>query len=144
MKVPTGDADFVVKLIDVFPEGFEYASSYCCDPDIKQKALGGYQMLVRGEIMRGRYRNSLEKPEPFDPAKIEKVKLVLPDVAHTFRKGHRLMVQVQSSWFPLFDSNPQKYVDIYRCGESDFTTAEIELFHGPDHPSCVILPELSR
>ena len=80
--------------------------------------MGGYQMLVRGEIMRGKFRNSFENPEPFTPNKIEKVKFDLPDVAHTFKKGHRLMIQIQSSWFPLADRNPQKFVNIY---EADMT-----------------------
>ena len=101
-------------------------------------------MLVRAEIMRGRYRNSFEKPEAFDPAKIERVKFTLPDVAHTFKKGHRLMIQVQSSWFPLFDANPQKFVDIYHCNESDFTPAEIRVHHSAAHASRVLLPVLSK
>ena len=75
----------------------------------------GYQMLVRGEIMRGKFRNSFETPVPFTPNKIEKVKFELPDVAHTFKKGHRLMIQIQSSWFPLADRNPQKFVNIYEA-----------------------------
>ena len=77
--------------------------------------MGGYQMLVRGEIMRGKFRNSFENPEPFTPNKIETVKFELPDVAHTFKKGHRMMIQIQSSWFPLADRNPQKFMNIYEA-----------------------------
>ncbi|HZE84005.1 MAG TPA: CocE/NonD family hydrolase C-terminal non-catalytic domain-containing protein, partial [Puia sp.] len=104
--------------------------------------MGGYQMLVRGEIMRGRYRESFEKPIPFKPGKIEEVHYVLPDVAHVFKKGHRLMIQVQSSWFPLADRNPQKFVDIYTCDEKDFMKSTIHLYHDADHASKIILPVL--
>ena len=104
------DSDFVVKLIDVFPEN--------SDPQI-----GGYQMLVRGEPMRGRFRNSFEKPEPMIPNKATKLEFTLPDSFHTFLKGHRIMVQVQSSWFPLVDLNPQKFVDINKASEGDFQKA---------------------
>ena len=75
--------------------------------------MGGYQQLVRGDVMRGKFRNSFEKPEPFKPGKPTPVKFTLPDVYHTFRTGHRIMVQVQSTWFPLVDRNPQTFVDIY-------------------------------
>src|SRR5207302_2375895 len=100
------DADWVVKLIDVFPND---AQDY---PNMAPgRHLGGYQMMVRSEVIRGRYRNSYEKPEPFLPNQPARVALPLQDVLHTFGKGHRLMVQVQSTWFPLIDLNPQKYVD---------------------------------
>ena len=79
--------------------------------------LGGYQQLVRGDVMRGKFRNSLEKPEPFVPDEPTPVNFTLQDVAHTFRSGHRIMVQVQSTWFPLVDRNPQKFVDIYSATE---------------------------
>jgi len=110
------DADWVVKVIDVFPD------------DASQRGLnqneievGGYQMLVRGDIFRGKYRNSFENPEPFMPSEVTRVKFTLPDVYHTFKKGHKLQVQVQSTWFPLIDLNPQTYVpNIYKADESDF------------------------
>ena len=89
--------------------------------------MAGYQMLVRGEIMRARFRNSFAKPEAFTPNKIETVKFELPDVAHTFKKGHKLMIQIQSSWFPLFDRNPQQFVDIYKCDDKDFISSDIKL-----------------
>jgi predicted acyl esterase len=104
--------------------------------------MGGYQMLVRGEIMRGRFRESFEKPSPFKPGKVETVRYTVPDIAHTFKKGHRLMVQVQSSWFPLVDRNPQQFVDIYTCSDSDFQKATIRVYHDAAHPSRLILPVL--
>ena len=86
--------------------------------------MAGYQQLVRGEIMRGRYRKSFAVPEPFTPNQVTSVAFRLQDVLHTFRKGHRIMVQVQSSWFPAFDRNPQKYVpNIYEAKASDFIKA---------------------
>ena len=138
------DADFVVKLIDVFPDDFQYSGSSMNPPLGGRGAgtypMGGYQMLVRGEIMRGKYRNSFENPVPFTPNKIEKVKFDLPDVAHTFRKGHRLMIQVQSSWFPLADRNPQKFVNIYEADITDFQKATIRIHHDATNSSSIILP----
>jgi putative CocE/NonD family hydrolase len=124
------DADYVVKLIDVFPADAKAE----VNQDIKVP-LGGYQMLVRGEVMRGKYRNSFEKPVPFIPGKITEVKYEIPDVAHTFKKGHRIMVQVQNSWFPLVDRNPQKFVNIYRCSDSDFQKAIQRIYHDSKNPS---------
>ncbi|MGB8193962.1 MAG: CocE/NonD family hydrolase [Chitinophagaceae bacterium] len=136
------DADFVVKLIDVFPDNFVYPTD--------QQAVGrqgggsypmnGYQMLVRGEVMRGKFRNSFEKPEAFVPNKIATVKFALPDVAHTFKKGHRIMVQVQSSWFPLVDRNPQQFLNIYEAKEIDFKKANIRIYHDGSNSSGVVLP----
>ncbi len=123
------DADFVVKLIDVFPPDTKAG-----DPDLKYP-LGGYQMLVRGEVFRGKYRKSFEKPEPFVPGQITEVKYEIPDVAHTFKKGHRIMVQVQNSWFPLVDRNPQKFVNIYKCSDSDFQKATQRIYHDSKNPS---------
>ena len=114
------DADFVVKLIDVYPPDMP-DSPYQPDTSIH---MGGYQQLVRGEIMRGRYRRSFSVPVPFTPNEVTSVAFRLQDVLHTFRKGHRIMVQVQSSWFPAFDRNPQKYVpNIYGAKASDFIKA---------------------
>lgn len=138
----TTDADFVVKLIDVFPDNFSYDSTICCKGVKNEVEMAGYQMLVRGEIMRGKFRNSFEKPEPFDPNKIETVKFTLPDVSHTFLKGHKLMIQVQSSWFPIFDRNPQQFMDIYKCSDKDFIPCEIKLYQQAGAASSVILPVL--
>lgn len=144
VSISTTDADFVVKVIDVFPDDFSYG------PDTVKLAhrrytsptypMGGYQMLVRGEIMRGKYRNSFETPAPFIPGKITRVKFTLPDVAHTFKKGHRLMVQIQSSWFPLADRNPQVFTDIYKARNDQFTRSAISIHHDAAHPSKIVLP----
>lgn len=138
--ISTTDADFVVKLIDVFPDYFEYDSSTCCKGVKNEVEMAGYQMLVRGEIMRGRYRKSFENPEAFTPNKIEDVTFELPDVAHTFKKGHRIMIQIQSSWFPLFDRNPQQFVNIYTCSDKDFISSDVKVFHNKDNASYVELP----
>jgi putative CocE/NonD family hydrolase len=133
------DADFVVKLIDVFPDLMPgYPEN---DRDVP---MGGYQKLVRGEVMRGRYRNSFEHPEPFTPGEPTLVKFELQDVAHTFKKGHRIMVQVQSSWFPLVDRNPQTFVDIYHCDEDDFQKATHQVFHNARHPSHLEVKVLNK
>ena len=139
-SISTTDADFVVKLIDVFPDDFKYSKDI--KGNDKDYPMGGYQMLVRAEIMRGKFRNSFEKPEPFVPGKITEVKWQLPDVAHTFLKGHRIMIQIQSSWFPLADRNPQKFIDIYKADDSDFQKANIRVYHDAAHPSKIILPVL--
>ncbi|MFN7117796.1 MAG: CocE/NonD family hydrolase [Saprospiraceae bacterium] len=125
------DADYVVKLIDVFPDNQEnkYAN--------EQVPMSGYQMLVRGEVMRGRFRNSFEKPEAFTPNKVEKVRFLMPDVLHTFKKGHRIMIQVQNSWFPLVDRNPQKFVDIYNANNADFQKATHRIYFDQQRPSHV-------
>ena len=132
VAISSTDADFVVKIVDVFPDDFDYAtgSSYL---------MGGYQMLVRGEIMRGKYRDSFEKPSPFTPNKPTKVKFALPDVAHVFKKGHRLMVQIQSTWFPIADRNPQKFMNIYEAKNEDFKKASIKIFHNASTISLPIL-----
>jgi uncharacterized protein len=138
------DADFVVKLIDVFPDSFHYVNAI---PQPNKSVggtypMGGYQMLVRGEVMRGRFRNSFESPRAFTPGKVEEVKFYLPDVAHTFKKGHRLMVQVQSTWFPLVERNPQKFINNYTANESDFVKEDIKIYHSAQYPSNIILPVL--
>ena len=139
-SISTTDADFVVKLIDVFPDDFKYPANTLGND--KNYPMGGYQMMVRGEIMRGKYRNSFEKPEAFVPNKITNVKWELPDVAHTFKKGHRIMIQVQSSWFPLVDRNPQKFLNIYEADDSDFQKATIRIHHDANNASRIILPVL--
>jgi predicted acyl esterase len=140
VSLSTTDADFVVKIIDVYPSKFEYDS--VMKGNGKNYEMGGYQMLVRGEVMRGKFRNSFEKPEPFIPGKIESVKFELPDIAHTFQKGHRLMVQIQSSWFPLVDRNPQVFTDIYHCDDKDFVKSEISIHHNSENSSKIVLPVL--
>ena len=116
------DADFIVKVIDVFPDT-------AVGNPLSGGANGpGYQMLVRAEIMRGKFRNSLSRPEPFVPGTVTPVRFQLRDISHTFLPGHRVMVQVQSSWFPLVDRNPQSFVDIYRARAEDFRK-ETERIH---------------
>ena len=119
------DADWVVKLIDVYP-GNEPNSPYTP----KGVTLAGYQQMVRSEIMRSRFRNSFEKPEPMIPNKVTEISFNLQDVLHTFKKGHRIMVQVQSTWFPIIDLNPQKYVpNIYKADKSDFIKATHRVYN---------------
>jgi uncharacterized protein len=144
VAISTTDADFVVKVIDVFPDGFVYDTLIYGKGNGEDYLMDGYEMLVRGEIMRGRFRNSFEKPEAFEPNKLTTVKFELPDVAHTFKKGHRLMIQVQSSWFPLADRNPQQFIDIYHCEDKDFIKSEIKLYHDVINTSSVILPILKN
>ena len=118
------DADFIVKIIDVLPDSTET------------------QQLVRAEVLRGKFRNSFENPEPFEPNNINSVKLLLNDVAHTFKKGHKIMVQVQSTWFPLVDRNPQQFLNIPTAKDADFQKATIKIYHDSQHPSWIDCLEL--
>jgi putative CocE/NonD family hydrolase len=126
------DSDLVVKVIDEYPSDAPANTNVV--PPVK---MAGYQMLVRAEIMRGKFRNSLEKPEPFVPNRITHVPFELRDVLHTFKKGHRIMVQVQSSWFPLADLNPQQFENIYFAKDSDFKPATERIYLGGSHASCI-------
>ena len=143
-SISTTDADFVVKLIDVFPDNFSYNDSADGKGNGKDYPMGGYQMLVRGDIMRGKYRNSFEHPEPFVPGQVTEVSYKLPDVAHVFKKGHKLMVQIQSTWFPLADRNPQQFTDIYKCSAEDFITSQIRIYTSKEYPSHIVLPVISE
>lgn len=126
------DADFVVKLIDVFP-----SDAPDNNPNPENVRMGGYQMLLRGEPFRGKFRRSFEKPEPFTPGKVEKVEFEMPDVFHTFRRGHRVMVHVQSSWYPLTDRNPQKFMPIHKATAPDFEKATHRVYYGPEASSSI-------
>ncbi|QES87696.1 CocE/NonD family hydrolase [Rhizosphaericola mali] len=128
------DADFVVKIIDVLPDT---SASY--KQGDKEVIASGYQRLVRAEVMRGRFRNSFEKPEAFVPNKPTLVSFSIPDVLYTFKKGHKIMIQIQSSWFPLVDRNPQTFVDIYTAKETDFKKATITLYDQADMPTSIDL-----
>lgn len=119
------DADWVVKLIDVYPED---------DPD-----LPGFQMLVRGDILRGKFRTSFENPEPFEPDVVTPIRFGLVDTNHTFRKGHRMMVQVQSTWFPMFDRNPQKFISIRNAVAGDYQVADHRVYFSEKHPSGITI-----
>ncbi len=126
------DSDWIVKLVDVYP-----ADAPDNNPNPAGVRMGSYQMLVRGEPFRGRFRNGFDKPEAFTPGKVEKVEFELPDVFHTFRRGHRLMVQVQSTWFPLTDRNPQKFVPIHEAKVSDFQKAAQRVYTGGQSASAL-------
>ncbi|QJD81211.1 CocE/NonD family hydrolase [Spirosoma rhododendri] len=136
------DADFIVKVIDVLPDTTQSPDFSKATSPLKGVQLAGYQRLVRAEVIRGRFRNSFEKPEAFAPNQPTEVKVQLPDVMHTFRKGHRLMVQVQSSWFPLVDRNPQQFINIGTANDSDYKKATIRLYHDATHPSAIQMQQL--
>ena len=129
------DSDFVVKLIDVYPDDFP-------NPDPAGTPMGGYQQLVRGEPFRGKYRKSFETPVPFEPGKPDRITFSLPDIAHTFRPGHCIMLQIQSSWFPLTDRNPQKFLEIPNARPADFVKATERIYIGGAEASRISLPVL--
>jgi uncharacterized protein len=141
------DSDFDVKLIDVYPTDYPDSKQDAPRPDDHDKprkdvpapsfAMGGYQQLVRGEPFRGKFRHSFEKPEAFTPGKVEEINATFQDVNHTFRRGHRIMVQIQSSWFPLTDRNPQTFVDIPDAKPTDFVKATERVYHTKAEPSGV-------
>src|SRR5271156_3988180 len=147
------DSDWDVKLIDVYPA--DYPDSKFDEPRAEDKdkpqtdvgpptfSMGGYQQLVRGEPFRGKFRHSFEKPEPFAPDKVEKIDFTMPDVNHTFRRGHRIMVQVQSSWFPLTDRNPQTFVNIPDAKPSDFVKATERVYHAKGEASGIVVGVLA-
>lgn len=116
VAISTTDVDFAVRIIDCFPE------------DDAQKP--GFEMLVRAEVMRSRYRESFSRPKPMVPNQIAEVPFTMPDIAHTFRKGHRIMICVQSSWFPIAELSPQQYVDLWRCSKEDFTDCRVRVYDG--------------
>jgi putative CocE/NonD family hydrolase len=121
------DSDFVVKLIDVYPN---------------EGLMNGYEMLVRGEPFRAKYRKSFSTPEPMKPSQPTEIHYEMPDINHSFLKGHRIMVQIQSSWFPLMDRNPQKFVNIYQATEEDFETATERVYHSAQLPSHLTIARL--
>ncbi|GAB3440090.1 CocE/NonD family hydrolase [Massilia solisilvae] len=132
------DSDWVVKLIDVYPQ--EYPGSgeqhgRRGDVPPPSTTMAGYQMLVRGNPLRGKFRHSFEKPEPFTPGKVEEINYDMGNVNHSFRRGHRIMVQVQSSWFPLIDLNPQTFTSIPQAKPEDFKKATQRVYHAPGTPS---------
>jgi len=126
------DSDWVVKLIDVYPDDFPEPN-----PNPARARMGGFEQLLRGEPFRGKFRNSFEKPEPFEPGKVTKVEFTMPDVYHTFRRGHRVMIHVQSTWFPLVDRNPQKFMDIYSAKSTDFQKATQRVYRSASSPSAI-------
>lgn len=133
-------ADWIVKLIDVYPDDHPFVEGSEAGLD-----FGGFQQMVRSEVMRGRFRNGYEKPEPFVAGEIATVNLPLQDVCHTFKKGHRIMIHVQSSWFPLIDRNPQKYVDnIFKAKREDFIKATHTVHHSKGNPSWIEVKVLAK
>jgi putative CocE/NonD family hydrolase len=136
------DADFIVKLIDVYPEDYK-------DPDEEKEGkrvtgalpviMQGYQMMIRGEPFRAKFRTSWEHPEALTPGKVTDINFNMQDVNHTFRKCHRIMVQIQSSWFPLIDRNPQTFIDISTSKPYAFHITTETIFHQADAPSVIDL-----
>jgi putative CocE/NonD family hydrolase len=132
------DSDFIVKVIDVFPDNLP------ANPDTR-RIMGGYQMLVRGEPFRARFRNSFSKPEAMRPNAVEKIEFVMPGITHTFKKGHRLMVQIQSTWFPLVDRNPQTFVpNIFEAKETDFQKATQRIYRSGPNASRIAIRVLKH
>ncbi len=148
------DSDFDVKLIDVYPVDYPDSKQDAIRPEDRERprqdvpkpqfAIGGYQQLVRGEPFRGKFRHSWEKPEPFTPGKVEEVDFTMQDVNHTFRRGHRIMVQLQSSWFPLTDRNPQTFVNIPDAKPSDFVKATERVYHSQGQASGIEVGVMGR
>jgi putative CocE/NonD family hydrolase len=131
------DSDFIVKLIDVYPN-----DALDPEPNAENVRMGGFQQLVRAEAFRGKYRHSFSKPEPFVPGEVARIVYQMPDIFHTFRKGHRIMIQVQSTWFPLIDRNPQQFVDIYNAKKTDYIKATQRIYRSRRYPSYVTLHQL--
>ena len=128
------DSDWVVKVIDVYP-----------DQVAGDAAMGGYQLMISADIFRGRYRESLENPKPIEAGKPLPYRFALPAANHVFLPGHRIMVQVQSSWFPLYDRNPQTYVpNIFWAKPEDYRKATQRIYHAPAQASFVELPVVRR
>jgi uncharacterized protein len=133
------DSDWVIKLVDVYAGDFPNPK-----PNPANVAMGGYQQLVRGDVFRGKFRNSFEKPEPFEPGKPEKIDFAIPDIFHTFRRGHRVMIQVQSSWFPLVDRNPQTFVNIPAARPEDFRKATQRVYRSSNAASALLVQVLPQ
>ena len=145
------DSDFVVKLIDVYPAEYPDAPGSAPSSNLPPKdvalpkfQMGGYQQLIRGEPMRGKFRNSFEKPVAFVPGKVEALNFNMPDINHTFRRGHRIMVQIQSSWFPLIDLNPQTFVRIPEARPEDFKKATQRIYRSAIQASGIDVQVLAR
>jgi putative CocE/NonD family hydrolase len=134
-----GDSDWIVKLVDVFPKTTKRDEDDDDDGGGEDEAdLGGTQRLVRAEVFRGRFRESYEQPKPFTPGEVTKVSFEILDVLHTFRRGHRVMIQIQSTWFPFVDRNPQKWVpNIFEADADDFIRVTNRVYRSPEHPSGV-------
>jgi len=147
------DSDWDVKLIDVYPNDYPDSALEAQRPEDRNKprtdvpppsfTMAGYQQLVRGEPFRGKFRHGFDKPEPFTPSKVEEGNFTIQDINHTFRRGHRIMVQIQSSWFPLTDRNPQTFVNIPDAKPSDFVKATERVYHTKTQPSGIVVQVLA-
>ncbi|MBA2339914.1 MAG: CocE/NonD family hydrolase [Pyrinomonadaceae bacterium] len=141
------DSDFVVKLIDVFPDDYKYPEG-AKPPDGSAACVfapGGYEMLLRGEPFPARFRTSFERPEPLQPNTPARISFVMPGITHTFKRGHRIMVQIQSTWFPLVARNPQRFVPNYKqATDADFQRATERVYHSTENSSQIILPVVQR
>jgi putative CocE/NonD family hydrolase len=141
------DSDWVVKVIDVYPDDFPLQpdeSGQGSRGATPRSKMGGYQQLVRGEPFRGKFRRSFSAPVPFVPGQPDRVEFVMPDVFHAFRRGHRVMVQVQSSWFPLVNRNPQVFVDVNQAGDAAYRKATERVWRSRERPSLVRAEVLTR
>jgi putative CocE/NonD family hydrolase len=141
------DSDFVVKVIAVYPDDYPANEAAVTNKRVlgpPSVRMGGYQQLLRGWLMRAKFRNSWENPEPLIPGKVAKLEFTMPDINHTFRKGHRIMVQIQSSWFPLIDRNPQTFVQIPDAKPEDFKKATQQVIHRRSEPSKIELMVLGQ
>ncbi|MBA3914210.1 MAG: CocE/NonD family hydrolase, partial [Acidobacteriales bacterium] len=144
------DSDFDVKLIDVYPPDYPSPPPKAADDaaptdiGMPSESMGDYQQLVRGEPMRAKFRNSWSKPEPMTPNQVTAVNFDMPDVNHTFRRGHRIMVQIQSSWFPLTDLNPQKFINPAQAKTTDFEKAQERVYHTQQSPSGLVVGVLAQ
>ena len=152
------DSDFVVKLVDVFPDEYNFPESGKKLPNGQPERIkppensawsvfapGGYEMLLRGEPFPARFRNSFEKPEPLKPNMATKIEYTMPGIAHTFKKGHRIMIQIQSTWFPLVARNPQKFMDNYKLAtQADFQKATERVYYGGKNGSMIVLPIIKK
>jgi putative CocE/NonD family hydrolase len=128
------DADWIVKLIDVYPE--EYP---------EQPNMGGYELMIANDVFRGRFRNSYVKPEPIKPGEVYEYKIDLHAINHVFKAGHKIMVQIQSSWFPIIDRNPQKFVpSIFEAKESDFISTTQRIYRSGQFSSNIMLPVIKK
>jgi putative CocE/NonD family hydrolase len=124
------DSDWIVKLIDVYPEKYE------ADPK-----MGGFQLMIAGDVFRGRYLKSFEKPEPIPANSVQHYQIAFPANDHAFKKGHRIMVQVQSTWFPVIDRNPQKFVpNIFLAKDTDFQSATQRVYRSGRYTSHIAVP----
>jgi putative CocE/NonD family hydrolase len=136
------DCDWVVKVIDVFPDDFGRGEEFSYRRAPQAARLGGYQMLVRGDVLRGKFRNSMTHPEPFRPGAVTPIHFELNDVYHTFLPGHRVMVQVQSTWFPMVDRNTGRFEDLYTAKDGDFRATTQRVYRSADFASSLVLPVL--